>query len=100
VPVQAAGTFVAQFDSALALEVDTTAAIARVYAQAMAESDMMTGAWLAQPGGLILEQVEEENVIQTIIDRIIARAAYSTAGADLNGDVVHDIDVWILEGLG
>jgi len=101
-PIQVAGlvfdTFVGQFDAALALEVDTTAAIARVYAQAMAESDMMTCAWLAQPGGLILEQVEEENVIQTIIDRIIARAAYSTAGADLNGDVVHDIDCW-LKGL-
>jgi len=98
VPVQAAGTFVAQFDAARSIEIDTTAAIAKIHAQAMAEGDMMTCAWLAQPGGLILEQVEEENTIQSIIDRIVVRAVGAFAGAELDGDVVHDIDCW-LKGL-
>jgi ferritin len=77
------------FRFALALEQETTEALYAIKAQADAEGDLMTCAWLMRSGGLILEQVEEENVIQTILDRIDSRGIDPAAA--------HDIDVW-LEG--
>jgi ferritin len=65
----------------------TSEQIYAIKAQAEAEGDAMTCAWIMQPGGLILEQCEEERLIQTIIDRITIR------GTD--AATAHDIDVWI-----
>lgn len=94
-------TFVGQFDAALARELLTTEMIKAIREQAYIEGDMMTCSWLDQPGGLVLEQVEEESTIQTILDRIIARSgnipldAADVTPAELPGNVIHDIDVWL-----
>jgi len=103
-PMAAGDDFMSQFDTAREIESRTTAAISAIHAQALAESDMMTCAWLAQPGGLILEQLEEENTIQSIIDRINARRGNvpldpaDVSQAEMPGEVIHDIDCW-LKGL-
>lgn len=79
----------------------TTEKIAEIKAQAEAESDMMTCAWLMQPGNLVMEQIEEENIIQTIIDRLDARSNMvplqnmDAVPADAGGNIIHDIDVWL-----
>ena len=93
--------FRASFELAQAIERATTDAVNAIKAQAELEADHATCVWLAMPGGLILEQVEEENTIQTIIDRITARAGgVSFDGsdvfpADLPGNIIHDIDCWL-----
>jgi ferritin len=79
--------FAGLFTLAQAREQATTAQIYALKAQAMAENDYATCAWLDAPGGLILEQIEEERVIQNILDRIAIRGTDPAA--------VHDIDVWI-----
>lgn len=82
--------FVSAFRMAQERERATSDAIALLLAQA--EGDPMTCAWLTQPGGLVLEQVEEERLAQTILDRITAR------GEENTGNATHDIDCW-LKGL-
>jgi ferritin len=97
----AADNFLGQFMAAQVIERMTTDLIANIRDQAEAERDMMTCAWLAAPAGLILEQVEEENIIQTILDRISARMGnVSLDGSDVTpaetpGAVIHDIDAWL-----
>lgn len=82
------------FTIAQTIERTTTEQVFAIKAQAEAEGDHATCAWLQQPGGLILEQVEEENTIQTILDRITARGEIGY------GQAVHDIDCWIAKAFG
>lgn len=70
----------------------TTEAILAIKREADLESDCATSAWLSRPDGLILEQVEEENLVQTILDRLSVRLGQTT-GED--GAAIHDMDVWI-----
>jgi ferritin len=102
IPVVVPASFVDLFMLAQARERLTTDMIAEIDAQAEAEGDMLTCAWLMQPSGLIMEQIEEERTIQTILDRITARrgmvqldAGDMADMAEMPGNVVHDIDVWI-----
>lgn len=75
------------FAAVLELERGTTAAWSACYAAAMAEGDYMTAQWIMATGGIMAEQTEEENVAQTIVDRIAQRGSDTAA--------VHDIDVWL-----
>lgn len=95
-------SFVDVFVAAQERERATTASIAEIKAQADAEHDMMTSAWLSLPTGLIMEQVEEESSIQSILDRITARRGLLPLSfsdfadmAEMPGEVIHDIDTWI-----
>jgi len=102
-PTEFPASFVGQFLQAQAIERATTDAIYAIKAQAEAEGDYATCAWLSRPDGLILEQVEEENVIQTILDRVTARRGLvtldqedgGTVPAEMPGEVIHDIDAWL-----
>lgn len=82
-------SFDALFLTAIEVERDTTARLEKIYASALAEGDFLL---LAPVSELLVEQIEEENLYQTIIDRIVAR------GTDLAA--AHDIDVWIGEQFG
>jgi ferritin len=80
----------------------TTLAIVTIATQADVEKDIATEAWALQPDGLVIEQIEEERTIQTILDRIYARTGNSVPldaanpiPADTPGAVIHDIDLWI-----
>jgi ferritin len=75
------------FAAVLELERGTTAAWSACYAAAMAEGDYLTCQWLMEPGGLLAEQREEEQIAQTIVDRIAQRGQDTAA--------VHNIDVWL-----
>ena len=85
IPVLTVGTFTDLFKLAQERERLTSEMILAIKTQAEAEGDGATCQWLLDPDGLIKEQVEEENVIQTILDRI---AIDPTAGP-------HLLDVWI-----
>ena len=101
VPAASPAHFRDVFDLAQARERETTAMILAIKAQAEAEGDAATCAWLMQPGGLVLEQVEEERVIQSVIDRLNARDGMVALSGEVvpmaanPGEVVHDIDVWL-----
>ncbi len=87
------------FLSAQAVERQTTEYLGAIYSVAFSEGDFMTVNWLRD---LIMEQVEEEELYQTIIDRIIQRGGGiedGTAFAAFDSDLaaVHDIDVWLAE---
>lgn len=75
------------FAAVLELERGTTAAWSAAYASAMAEGDYLTAQWIMETGGIMAEQREEENVAQTIVDRIAQRGQDTAA--------VHDIDLWL-----
>ena len=60
------GSFFGVFDAALAVENATTEKLTRLATQAMNEGDLMTFFWIKP---LIDEQVEDEGIIQTILDR-------------------------------
>jgi len=98
----APASFVDLFMLSQARERLTTDMIAAIKAQAEAEGDMLTCAWIVQPSGLAMEQIEEERTIQTILDRITARrgmvpldASEGVDMAEMPGNVIHDIDCWI-----
>lgn len=98
----APSSFVGLFLAAQELERGTSDAIAEIRAQAEVERDMMTCAWLVQPSGLVMEQIEEEATIQTILDRITARRGLVPLNGELEadmaempGEIIHDIDCWI-----
>jgi len=77
------------------LERDTTDQIMVLHAGAYQAEDYATCAWLNQPGGLVLEQVEEEALVQTILDRAAIRTGNdSLTGEDL-GESIHDLDIFI-----
>ena len=80
-------SFPAIFGAILELERGTTAAWSAAYAQAMSEADYMTAQWIMETGGIMAEQREEENIAQTIVDRIAIRGQDAAA--------IHDLDVWI-----
>lgn len=94
-------SFAAVLASVQATERATTEQIRAILEQANAEGDMATCAWLNQPGGLVLEQVEEEATIQTILDRLAARRGMVSLDegeinqAEMPGEVIHDMDRWI-----
>lgn len=95
-------SFVDQFLIAQETERATTEALSAIYAQATIEGDCLTSAWLMQASGLLMEQIEEERIIQTILDRVTARRGLvplnglsDTFMAELPGEIIHDIDVWI-----
>jgi len=75
------------FETALENERATTALLEAMLAQASEEFDYMTEQWLLDSKGLIREQVEEENLYQTICDRIGQMKGSSS--------LVHDLDIWI-----
>jgi ferritin len=102
IQVTAPASFVDLFMLSQARERLTTDMIAAIKAQAEAEGDMLTCAWIVQPSGLAMEQLEEERTIQSILDRITARrgmvpldASEGVDMAEMPGNVIHDIDCWI-----
>lgn len=74
------------FTTALEVERDTTERLSVIYAEAIKAMDYMTSSWVQS---LIIENIEEENLYTTIIDRITARGVDTAAN--------HDIDVWLAE---
>lgn len=60
--------FVELFRTALDVELATTGKLEHILAVARDEHDDMTEQWLMDKNGLIREQVEEENLYQTILD--------------------------------
>ena len=74
------------FESAMGVEVGTTAALTDIYKAAMEESDIMTVNFMAE---MIGYQVEEERTLQTILDR------YRNYPASPSRD--NDIDAWVKE---
>lgn len=83
-PHQFATDFAGWFESALAIERETTKLLTAIAADAMAAGDLQTFYWLAD---LIKEQTEEENLYQTILDRI------ATCGKE--PAMQHQLDLWI-----
>jgi len=90
--------FVDLFKTSQAVELATTDLIKGLLAMARAEGDFQTEQWLFKPDGLLAIQTEEENEIQTILDRI---EQYTIMGLEPNGfgEMIHQIDAWIAEGL-
>ena len=74
------------FESAMGVEVGTTAALTEIYKAALEEMDIMTVNFMAEMIGL---QVEEERTLQTILDR------YRNYPASPSRE--HDIDIWVKE---
>lgn len=74
------------FASAMEVERGTTARLTMIAQAALNDGDLMLFGAI-QP--MIAEQVEEENLYQTILDRIAARGDDAAS--------VHDVDVWIGE---
>ena len=102
IPETAPASFVDLFMLSQARERLTTDMIAEICTQADMEGDMLTRAWIVQPSGLAMGQLEEERTIQTILDRITARrgmvpldASDGIDMADMPGNVILDIDCWI-----
>jgi ferritin len=63
----------------------------------MKELDIQTAVWIQ---GLISEQTEEENLYQTIIDRISVRGGNGSQDVNIiafssDPSAIHDIDMWI-----
>ena len=74
------------FETALPVEMDTTASLTDIYKAALEEMDIMTVNFMAE---MIGYQVEEENTLITILDR------YRNYPASPSRD--HDLDEWIKE---
>jgi ferritin len=74
------------FLTGLEIERNTTDKLTKIYQAAFAEGDLLL---LAPVMDLLREQIEEESIYQTILDRITARGDDTAA--------VHDIDVFIGE---
>lgn len=93
------GSFDVLFTSALVVEQGTTDKLSEIFQQALTIGDVMTVQWVQ---GLISEQVEEESLYQTIIDRMVQRGGGGdqvSALARFKDDpaAAHDIDVWLAE---
>lgn len=82
------GKFIDIFQTALAIERETTERLSTIHAEAMKAMDLITAIWV-QP--LIYEQIEEENLYTTALDR------FGIRGVDIASD--HDIDCWIASRL-
>ncbi len=90
--------FLTIFQTAQTLELATTELIRGLCKLAWIEEDYQTSQWLFKPDGLLAIQTEEENEIATILDRI---GQYQIAGLEPEemGEMIHQIDAWIAEGL-
>ena len=66
----------------------TTDYLQNISKAALTEGDMMTFGVMQD---MIAEQIEEENIVQTVLDRITSRCGSSI----MDGCAVHDIDVWL-----
>jgi ferritin len=75
------------FEQAMKIENDTTIMLEIMLTMARQERDYLTEQWLLDTGGLLREQVEEMNLIQTILDRIGQMAG--------SPSLVHDLDTWV-----
>ena len=64
-------------------------ALEGILALARQERDFLTEQWLLDSAGLLKEQVEEENLYTTILDRI--------GQMKESPSLVHDLDVWVGE---
>ncbi len=73
------------FETAMAIERETTQMLKEISVASFAENDLQTFYWIAD---LVKEQTEEENITQTILDRIKVRGTGDPAAE-------HDMDVWI-----
>jgi ferritin len=90
--------FVGVFTSSQVVELATTELIKGLLILARSEGDFQTEQWLFKPDGLMAIQTEEENEIQTILDRIEQYRITGLEDAGI-GELIHQIDVWIAEGL-
>jgi ferritin len=75
------------FNTAMAVEKTTTAMLEAVLEQARADKDYLTEQWLLDSSGLLKEQIEEENLYQTILDRIQSMGD--------SPSLLHDLDLWL-----
>lgn len=75
------------FQTAMEVEQRTTAMLQAMLEQARNDRDYLSEQWLLDSSGLLKEQVEEENLYQTILDRI-------TSMGD-SPSLLHDLDIWI-----
>lgn len=85
------------FTSAQQVEYVTTDMLNTIYKTAMELGDFMTSTWVQ---GLITEQIEEENLYQTMIDRIIQRGGGTDKVSAINAfrkDIssVHDFEMFL-----
>jgi ferritin len=87
-------SYPALFTSALEVERGTTAAWSAAYAQALAEGDFLTAQWIMDAGGIMAEQLEEENTAQTNVDRLNILCG----GGEITGEMVHHFDVLLSTG--
>lgn len=84
----------AMFEAALEVERGTTAAWSACYAAAMQEGDFLTAQWIMDSGGLMAEQISEENEAQTAVDRL----TMLSDGGTLTGEQIHLFDVLLATG--
>lgn len=87
VPYAKPASYLDAFMAVQERERETTDKIVGIVEQSKIEHDAATFAWFNREGGLVLEQVEEEAIIQTVLDRLASR------GTD--AATYHDIDVWL-----
>ena len=72
------------FTFAMAVELRTTEKLKTIATTALQEADLQTFYWIAD---LVKEQIEEENLTQTILDR------FATCG--MSQEQIHHYDLWI-----
>jgi len=80
-------SIVTAFETAKQVELETSAMLEDILALARSENDYMTEQWLLDKDGLIREQIEEEALYQTILDRVDRMIG--------SASLVHDLDIWI-----
>lgn len=79
---------IVMFQTALEVEQQTTGMLQLILEQARNDRDYLTEQWLLDPSGLLKEQIEEENLYQTILDRIKCMGD--------SPSLMHDLDVWLV----
>ena len=87
------------FTTAQQVEYETTDMLNNIYSVAMESGDFMTSTWVQ---GLITEQIEEENLYQTMIDRIVQRGGGVDQVTAINAfrkdiSAVHDFEIFLSE---
>jgi ferritin len=70
------------FETAFVFEQETTDLLQNIYTEAFKAGDIMTVVWVQE---LIKEQIEEENLYRTILDRIASRG--KDAASDCDNDL-------------
>jgi len=103
IPAFSPSTFREAFRFVYDLEIATTEKIYTLKQVAETSGDYSTCQWLMDPTGLIKEQVEEENIAQTILDRIgTMSGGLAITGSDVmpatpDGLAIDSLDKWIGE---